>query len=161
MRLKNDGGTALRKYFFLFLFIFGLTLFPFAQEEDVLKIEISVSPKNLSRSQEGKLIMKLILQEGMVINPQPSFTIQFSPMEGIIFNKNKFTDSDLNIEILEEMGEEYLNLKDPFEIPFTISPDAAKGNHHFEGRIDYFVCSKEEGWCLKSHLKFTVSLSIN
>lgn len=151
----------MRKYFFLFLFIFCFTLFPLAQEDDILKIETSVSPKNLSRSQEGKLILKLILQEGMAINPQPSFTIEFSPLEGIIFNKNKFTDSDLGIEILEEMGEQYLNLKNPFEIPFKVSPDAAVGDHHLEGRIDYFVCSKEEGWCLKSHSKFIVSLSIN
>ncbi len=97
----------------------------------------------------------------MTINPQPSFTIEFGPVEGIIFNKNKYTDSDLGVEILEEMGEEYLNLKEPFEVPFTISPDAAKGDHLLEGRIDYFICSKEEGWCLKSHSKFTVSLSIN
>ena len=151
----------MRKYFFLFLFIFCFTLFPFAQEDDILKIESSVSPKNLSPSQEGKVILKLILQEGLTINPQPSFTIEFSPVEGIIFNRNKYTDSDLGIEILEEMGEEYLNLKDPFEIPFRISPDAAKGDHLLKGRIDYFVCSKEEGWCLKSHSKFTVSLFIN
>ena len=50
----------MRKYFFLFLFILCFTLFPFAQEEDVLKIETSVSPKNLSRSHEGKIILKLI-----------------------------------------------------------------------------------------------------
>ncbi len=120
-----------------------------------------MSPKNLSQSQEGKVILKLILQEGLTINPQPSFTIEFSPIEGIIFNRNKYTDSDLGIEILEEMGEEYLNLKNPFEIPFRVSSDAEKGNHLLKGRIDYFVCSKEEGWCLKSHSKFTVSLSIS
>jgi len=151
----------LRKYFFLFLFIFCFTLFLSAQEDDILKIETSVSPKDLTRNQEGKVILKLILQEGLTVNPQPSFTIEFSPVEGIIFKKNKFTDSDLNIEILEEMGEEYLNLKKPLEIPFAVSPHAAEGSHLLEGRIDYFVCSKEEGWCLKSHSKFTVSLSIN
>lgn len=150
----------MRKYFLLFLSIFCFTLFSFSQEEDILKIETSVSPKDISRSQEGKIILKLILQEGLTINPQPSFTIEFIPIEGIIFNKRKFTDSDLGVEILEEMGEEYLNVKDPLEIPFTISPDAAKGRHLLEGRIDYFICSKEEGWCLKGHSKFTVSLSI-
>lgn len=148
----------MRRYFVLFIFCF--TLFSFAQNVDILKIETSVSPKNLSRGQEGKVILKLILQEGMTINHQPSFIIEFRPLEGIVFNKKKYTDSDLGIEIMEEMGEEYLNLKDPFEIPFKVSQDAVIGANLLEGRIDYFVCSKVEGWCLKSHSKFTVSVSI-
>lgn len=150
----------MRKYAFPVFFIVCLALFPFAQE-DVLKIEASVSPKELSRNQEGKVILKLTLQEGLVINSQPFFTIEFSPCEGIVFRKNKFTDSDLNIEILEEMGEQYLNIKGPLEIPFAASPEASEGKHLLEGKINYFVCSKEEGWCLKSSSKFTVSLTIN
>jgi hypothetical protein len=161
MSFKNDGGMALRKYSFLFLFIFCFTLFPFAQQDDILKIETSVSPKDLTPNKEGKIVLKLLVQEGLTVNAQPSFTIEFSPVEGINFKKNKFTDSDLNIEILEEMGEQYLNLKNPLEIPFAVSTDAAEGKRLLEGRIDYFVCSKEEGWCMKSHSKFTVYLSIN
>lgn len=120
-----------------------------------------MSPKNLSRGQEGKIILKLTVQEGLTVNPQPSFSIEFNPCEAIIFSKEAFTDADLDIEILEEMGEEYLNLKNPVEIPFTVSPDAEKGKPLLEGKIKYFVCSKEEGWCLKSSSKFSVSVSIS
>lgn len=155
----NYGGVALRKHVFLFLYIIGFTLLPFAEADDILKIESSVSPKSLSGGQEGKVILKLTLQEGLTINPQPSFSIEFSPCEGIVFSKKTFTDSDLGIEILEEMGEEYLNLKNPLEIPFTVSPDAAKGKHILEGKIIYFACSKEEGWCMKNSSKFTVTFS--
>jgi hypothetical protein len=151
----------LKRYIFLFLFIFCISLSPFAEEDAVLRIGGSVSPKSLSRGQEGKIILKLTVQEGLTVNPQPSFSIEFSPCEAIIFSKEAFTDADLDIEILEEMGEEYLNLKDPVEIPFTVSPDAEKGKHLLEGKIKYFVCSKEEGWCLKSSSKFSVSVSIS
>jgi hypothetical protein len=157
--LLNDGGVALREHVFLFLFIIYFTLLPFAEADDILKIESSVTPKSLTRGQEGKVILKLTLQEGLTISPQPSFSIEFSPCEGIVFSKKTFTDSDLEIEILEEMGEEYLNLKSPLEILFTVSPDAAKGEHLLEGKIVYFACSKEEGWCMKNSSKFTVTFS--
>jgi hypothetical protein len=120
-----------------------------------------VNPETLSRGDDGKIILKITVQEGLIVNPQPSFSIEFSPCEALVFSKEEFTDTDLDIEILEEMGEEYLNLKDPVEIPFTVSPDAAKGKHLVEGKIKYFVCSKEEGWCLKSSSKFSVSVSID
>jgi hypothetical protein len=137
--------VALRKLAIFFFFIFCFTFLPFAEEDDTLKIEASVNPKNLSRGQEGKVILKLTLVEGLTINAQPSFTVE---------------DSDMEMEILEEMGEEHLSLKDPIEIPFTVSPDAAGRRQRLEGKINYFVCSKEEGWCLKASSKFSVSFSI-
>ncbi len=151
----------MKRYLFLFLFVFGLSFPPFAGGDDVLKIEGSVNPKSLSRGEEGKIILKLTVQEGLTVNPEPSFSIEFSPCEALEFSKEAFNDADLDIEILEEMGEEYLNLKDPVEIPFTVSPEASKGKHRVEGKIKYFVCSKEEGWCLKSSSKFSVSVSID
>ena len=158
---KTDGGTALQRHLFLFLIIFCISFSLPAGGDDVLKIEGSVNPKSLSRGDEGKIILKLTVQKGLTVNPQPSFSIEFSPSEVLVFSKEAFTDADLNIEIMEEMGEEYLNLKDPVEIPFKVSPDANKGKHLVEGEIKYFICSKEEGWCLKSSSKFSVSVSID
>jgi hypothetical protein len=150
----------LRKLAILILFIFCFTLLPFTEEDDILKIEASVNPKSLSKGQDGKVILKLILVEGLSITPQPSFTVEFSPNEVIVFAKKIFSDADLGMEILEDMGEEHLSLKDPIEIPFAVSPDAAGGKQRLDGKINYFVCSKEEGWCLKSSSKFSVSFSI-
>jgi hypothetical protein len=73
------------------------------------------------------------------------------------FPKNFFTASDLEIEIKEENGEEYLHLENPIEIPFTVSLDARRGNHSFSGRIKYFAFSEKEGWCLKSTSKYSAS----
>ncbi len=150
----------MKKPAILFFFVFCLTLLAFAEEDDNLKIKASVNPESLSRGQEGKVILKLTLVEGLSINPQPSFTVEFSPSEVIVFAKKKFTDADLEMKILEEMGEEHLSLKDPIEIPFTVRPEAEGGKQRLEGKIDYFVCSKEEGWCLKTSSKFSVSFSI-
>lgn len=144
--------------------VIGLTIFfllfagGFAQkEEDCLKVDALISPRYLSRGQEGKVVLKITLVEGITINPQPSFIIECDPSYELIFPKNFFTASDLEIEIKEENGEEYLNLEKPIEIPFTVSLEANRGNHSFGGKIKYFAFSEKDEWCLKSTSKFSAS----
>jgi hypothetical protein len=150
----------LRKHIFLCILIFSFSLFAFAEEEDLLKIEASSSPKRLSRGQKGKIVLKLTLEEGIFISPEPSFIIEFSPCEELIIPRSLSTDSDLEIDILEENGEDYLDLREAIEIPFTVRLMAKQGNHLLEGKIKYFACSKEEGWCLKNTSKFSVAFYV-
>jgi hypothetical protein len=131
------------------------------QENELLKVESAINPRKLIRGQEGKVTLKLSIKEGIRISPQPDFIIEFSPVENIIFPKNFFTASDLNIEILEEKGENFLNLTEAIEIPFSISLQARRGSHILEGRIKYFARSKKEGWCLKSNAKFSAAFSVS
>ena len=154
MLQKEDVGVFLKRYIFLTIMVVLLSFFLFPDEEDILKIEASISPKRLSRGQEGKVIINLTLKDNITIIPQPSFIIEFSPSEELIFPKNFFTASDLEIEILEENGKEYLNLKDPIEILVTVNLEAKRGDHTLEGKIKYFACSSKEGWCLKNTSKF-------
>jgi len=150
----------LRKYVFLCILIFGLTFFAVAEEEDLLKIEASSNPKRLSRGQKGKIVLKLTLEEGLFISPEPSFIIEFSPCEELIIPKSLSTESDLEIDILEENGEDYLDLKEAIVIPFKVRLMAKQGSHLLEGKIKYFARSKEEGWCLKYTSKFSAAFYI-
>ncbi|MFC2165212.1 hypothetical protein ACFLT2_09480 [Acidobacteriota bacterium] len=122
--------------------------------EDLLKIEASIQPRRLRRGEEGNVVLKITVKEGIKISSQPSFTIELAPSAELIFPKNFFSASDLEIEIVEEDGKEYLSLREPIEIPFTVKMGAKRGNHSFLGKVKYFACSKEEGWCLKYTSKF-------
>jgi len=122
--------------------------------EDLLKIEASIRPRRLRRGEEGNVVLKITVKEGIKISSQPSFTIEFAPSAELSFPKNFFSASDLEIEIVEENGREYLNLMEPIEIPFTVKMGAKRGNHSFSGKVKYFGCSREEGWCLKYTSKF-------
>lgn len=137
--------------------ILTLVFLPLAKEDDSLKINASINPKRLSRRQEGKVTLEISLKEGISINPQPSFVIEFEPSEEINFPKNFFTASDLEIETLEQDGGEYLNLEEPIEIPFSVKLEARQGNHVLKGKIKYFACCPKEGWCLKSGTAFSAS----
>ena len=145
----------MRKHIFLFILIVGISLFAFAEKEDLLRIEASLGPKRLSRGQKGKVVLKLTLEEGIFVSPEPSFIIEFSLCEELIIPKNLSNESDLETDILKENGEDHLDLREAIEIPFTVRLMAKRGKHLLEGKIKYFACSKEEGWCLKNTSKFS------
>lgn len=136
----------------------GLLLHVSAQEE-LLRIEASITPRRLARGEEGSVILKLSLQEGIVISPHPDFIIEFKPLDALVFPKPFFAASDLGIGAQEKEGEEYLDLKKPVKIPFTVSPEAKKGSYILEGRIKYYARSKSEGWLVKNSAKFFVAFS--
>ena len=128
-------------------------------QEDFLKIEASIDPRKLSRGEEGAVLLKLSLQEDISVSPQPDFIIEFKPCAEIIFPKNFYTATDLEIETAVREGEESLELGKAIRIPFTVSPEAKKGSHILEGRVRYFARSQKEGWCVRNTAKFFVPFS--
>src|SRR4030042_7031850 len=102
-------------------------------QEDFLKIEASIDPRKLSRGEEGAVLLKLSLQEDIAVSPQPDFIIEFKPCAEILFPKNFYTATDLEIETAVRGDEESLNLEKAIRIPFTISPVAKKGSHILAG----------------------------
>lgn len=140
---------------FIFLLFLFSVLFPrLRAQEDFLQIEASVIPRKLSRGEEGTVLLKLSLQAGITVSPHPDFIIEFKPCEELVFPKNFFTASDLEIDTVDGEGEEYLDLKDPIKVPFTVNLEAKKGSHILEGRIKYFARSKKEDWLVKNTAKF-------
>lgn len=133
---------------------------PQTEENLLLKIEASINPRRLDRGQEGKVVLKLDIKNGITINAQPSFIIELNPSEELVFPKSFFTASDLEIEVFKESGKEYLNLEDPLEILFTVGPEAQRGYHELEGKIKYFAQSIAENWCLKKTSKFKASFYV-
>ena len=154
---QKRGAISLRKIGLGLLLCFVLFFISLAEEEKPLKIKSSLSPARLSKAQEGKVVLELAVEKGIAISPNPSFIIEFNPCEELIFPKNFFTASDLEIETIEENGHEYLNLKEPIEIPFTVSTEAKGGRHTLQGKIKYFARSTQEGWCLKVNSEFSAS----
>lgn len=147
----------MKKFGLLLVLCFAFFLLCWTEVKKPLKIKSSISPARLSKAQEGKVVLELVVEKGITISPQPSFIIEFSPSEELVFPKNFFTASDLEIETIEKNGQEYLDLKKPIEIPFTVSTEAKQGRHALQGKIKYFACSTQEKWCLKSASEFSAS----
>ena len=142
------------------LLFFGLLILAAAVlGEDLIRIESSVSPLRLVRGQEGRVILKIGVKPGIAINPQPSFIVEFDASPELVFPKNFFTATDLNLPLVEEGGKERLDLRKPFEIPFTVNGKAGRGVHRLEGRVKYFAISAKGGYCYKGSETFVVTFS--
>jgi len=128
-----------------------------AEKYDLLGIEVNIKPKRLSREQEGNIELKFTVKQGIAISSQPSFIIEIEPSETLAFSKDFFTASDLDIKVIEKDGKEYLDFSDPVMVPFTVKPEAERGNHIIKGTVKYFACSLEEGWCLKDKKEFSAT----
>ncbi len=145
----------MKRYLLLLFVSFFLLGFMSSEVEDLLKVNVSINPRRLRRGEAGKVVLRFSVEEGIRISSQPSFTIELEPSDELIFPKNFFSASDLEIEIKEDDGKEYLELREPIEIPFSVNMEAKRGNHTIRGKVKYFACSHEEGWCLKHTTKFS------
>ena len=108
------------------IFLFCVAPLPPAQEEPI-KVEASILPLRVARGEEARVILKISVKSGFTVNSLPSFIIEFAPGSDLIFPKNFFTASDLNLEVVEENGRPMLNLKKPLEIGFAVGPKATRG----------------------------------
>ena len=159
MNSAGNGGVSkvLKKAGMLVFFLIPLLLH--GQGDELLKIEGAVLPKILSRGEEGVIRLRVTVPDSLTVSPHPEFTIEFKACPELVFPKNFFTASDLEIETLEGEGGESLNLTAPLKIPFTVSLEAVRGSHILEGKIKYVARSKEAGWLVKTSSKFFASFS--
>jgi hypothetical protein len=127
--------------------------------DGIVKVEAGVNPLRLVRGEEGKIILKITVKNGIVVSPQPSFIIEFEPNDTLVFPKPFYTASDLNVDIVDDKGREGLSFKKPLEIPFTVAPKASRGVHVLHGKVKFYAISKSEGWCLKSTARFRATYS--
>jgi hypothetical protein len=129
-------------------------------QDGLLRIEASVQPRRLSPGQEGTVLLKLSVREGITISPHPDFIVELRPCEELVFPKNFFTASDLEVEVVEKDGQECLGFEKPLKIPVTVSPKARRGSFILEGRIKYYARSASQGWCVKNSAKFFAAYSL-
>ncbi len=149
--------TCLKRILLLFLIISLISAWKSADENSLLRVRASVLPLRLDRGEEGRIELRFSVREGITISPVPNFIIELSPSEELAFPKDFFTDSDLDMEIVEEAGRQSLKVSNSVNIPFTVKRSARRGSHRIQGRVKYFGCSLEEGWCLKDTTTFSAS----
>lgn len=140
--------------------LLALVFFPAGEQGDddgLLQVRAQVLPRRLARGEEGKIELRFTVRQGITISPVPNFTIQLNPSDELAFPKDFFTASDLEMEIADQDGRQFLNVGDSVSIPFTVKLTARRGSHRIQGRIKYFGCHLQEGWCLKDKAAFSAS----
>lgn len=161
MKIKSMG---LGKNSFLLLFVLNLFLIlifscGLEAQEILLKVDVAVVPKILSRGESGQIVLRLTVPEGMIVLTEPEFVIEFKALPPINLPKNFFTATDLDLETMEHNGREALKLDKVIKIPFSVALDAPARTYILEGRVKYTLFSPKKGWCLKTVSRFYASFS--
>ena len=154
----DNGGMLTLKRIALVLLLLALgSGWESADENSLLQVRASVLPRRLARGEEGRIELRFTLRDGITISPVPHFTIELNPSDELAFPKDFFTNSDLEMEIIEKDGRQFLNVTETVSIPFTVKREARRGSHRIQGRVKYFGCYRDEGWCLKDTTTFSAS----
>ncbi|MGB6865168.1 MAG: hypothetical protein WBE11_05705, partial [Candidatus Aminicenantaceae bacterium] len=64
----------MKRFILLLIVPFLLLGFVSSVVEDLLKVNVSINPMRLRRGEEGKIVLKFTVKEGIRISSQPSFT---------------------------------------------------------------------------------------
>jgi hypothetical protein len=161
MKIERSGQkkNSFLLLFFLNLFLLFIFFSNLKSQEILLKVDVAVVPKILSRGESGQIILRLTVPEETIVLTEPEFVIEFKALPPINLPKNFFTATDLDLETMETNGREGLKLDKMIKIPFSVALDAPARTYILEGRVKYTLFSPKKGWCLKTVSRFYASFS--
>jgi hypothetical protein len=133
----------------LFLFSNG-----FAQDE-FLKIECQVTPRQILQGNDGLLKIKIIVRNGIRISANPEFMIRLDENESLSFSKIFFAGSELNLPTTQEKEGIFLDPQKEIEVPFKVSESALIGSLTIGGEV-IFTMLFQDNWSVKTTQKFAI-----
>lgn len=139
----------------LFLLIFlSLSFFPGLAQDDFLKIECSVSPRQVLQGSEGQLKIKILVRNGVKISANPEFLIRLDENDNLSFAKIFFAGSELNLPTSQENDGVFLDPQKEIDVPFKLNEEALLGNLTVSGEI-VFTMLFPDSWAVKTTQKFS------
>lgn len=143
--------TKRRFLFFCCLFLAAGTAFT---QDEFLKIECSVSPRQILQGEEGLLKMKIVVRDGVRISANPEFLIRLNENESLSFAKIFFAGSELNLPTNQDKDGVFLDPQKEIEVPFMLSESALLGNLTVSGEV-VFTMLFPDNWSVKTTQKFS------
>ncbi len=140
---------------FLFLCCLILAGGSASAQDELLKIECSVTPRQVLQGEEGLLKMKIVVRDGVRISANPEFLIRLNENESLSFAKIFFAGSELNLPTTQDKDGVFLDPRKEIEVPFTLSEDALLGNLTVSGEV-VFTMLFPDNWSVKTTQKFSV-----
>ena len=133
------------------LFLLFVSIFP---QDEFLKIECSVSPRQILQGSEGMLKIKVIVRDGVKISANPEFLIRMDENESLSFAKIFFAGSELNLPTSQQREGVFLDPQKEIEVPFKLDEEALLGNLTVSGEI-VFTMLFPDNWSVKTTQKFS------
>jgi hypothetical protein len=126
-------------------------------QDELLKIECTVSPQRILQGNEGLLKIKIVVPNGVRISASPEFLIRLDENENLSFAKIFFAGSEMNLPTTQEKEGVFLDPQKEIEVPFKLNESALIGNLTVSGEI-IFTMLLQDNWSVKTTQKFSANL---
>ncbi len=123
-------------------------------QDDFLKIECDVSPRQILQGNEGQLKIRIVVRNGIRISANPEFLIRLDENESLSFAKIFFAGSELNLPTTQEKEGVFLDPQKEIEVPFKLNENALIGNLTINGEV-IFTMLFQDNWLVKTTQKFS------
>lgn len=136
------------------LILLPVLIAPVFAQDDLLKIECAVSPRQILQGSEGLLKIKIIVPSGVKISANPEFLIRMDGNDNLSFAKFFFAGSELNLPTSQENAGVFLDPQKEIEVPFMLNEGALLGNLTVSGEV-IFTMLFPDNWSVKTTQKFS------
>ncbi|MCP4154788.1 MAG: hypothetical protein GY757_44110 [bacterium] len=127
-------------------------------QDDYLKIEAGVNPRNIKQGHEGVLKIKITPKSGIKISSYLGFIIRLDDNANLSFPKVFFTASELDLATKRENDSVFLELEKDIPINFKVNDTALLGKQKISGEV-VFTAVFKDNWSLKTYQKFSISFN--
>lgn len=148
-------------YFCLFMLLMPFLLA--GQEEEplpYLSVSAKTNKKYFFQGEEGQIKIRITPRSDINISVNPDMLIRFKPDANLVYVKNFFTASELDLLTIQEEGTDYVyyNLDKEIVIPFKVSENALIGKMIIEGEVAFWAIFASNHWCLKTYQPFQIEI---
>ncbi len=125
-------------------------------QDEFLRIECDISPRQILQGTEGLLKIRMVVRSGIRISANPEFLIRLDENENLSFAKIFFAGSELNLPTTQEKEGVFLDPQKEIEVPFKLNESALIGNLTVNGEV-IFTMLFQDNWLVKTTQKFSAS----
>jgi len=147
----------MRKIIILFFILIVINGISIPSQEELVKIEVKVSPTSIKQGEEGELSLKITPVPGIRISSNPDVRINFEQNDNLQFSKTFFTGSELEFKTIREKNVIFYQFEDKEKpIRFKVKESSLLGKQRIKGEVVYTAVF-EDNWSVKTFQKFNVS----
>lgn len=110
------------------------------------KIAVSVKPESVSPGTAFRVRIDLSPIHGVKINRYPKAKLDVAAQQGLVGHAEAAVGNDAPPPP-DKMKDNYFDAFDGLELELVLDEHAAAGSHELEGKLTYFYCMPESGFC--------------
>ena len=123
------------------------------------RIEVRVSPQEVSAGSESLVSLRLTPASGIKINRYPKIKLKIEAQPGLI-GAAEAAVGNSEPPPPDRIESNYFSTVDPVEVALRLDPGASSGSHEVKGQLTYYYCVAASGFCAPKRVPVTIPITV-